>query len=141
LDCGSTGSKVKDVIVSGCESTDTCNLPKGKNVSFTVDFTTNEVVSKATAVVHGIIEGIPTPFPFGHPDACTDSGLACPLKSSTSYTYKQQIFVNPSYPKLKLVVKWEVKDQASKDVFCVEVPVQIVDSAKNQNTLRFHPTI
>ena len=38
---------------------------------------------------------------------------------------------------MNVVVKWEVKDENSDDVFCVEMPVQIQDGPSKDNTLRF----
>jgi hypothetical protein len=32
---------------------------------------------------------------------------------------------------VKLVVKYEVKDQNKNDLFCVEIPVQITDGVKH----------
>ena len=56
------------------------------------------------ASVHGIISGIPMPFPFPQPDACVDSGLACPLQNGQDYTYTTQIPISSSYPKVD--VSW-----------------------------------
>lgn len=127
--CGGSG-KVSDVKVSGCESDPICNLKKGQNSSFSVTFVSNEAVKSATAVVHGIVMGIPVPFPLDNPDACKNSGMSCPLVSGTQYTYVNNVYVSPKYPKVKLVVKYEVKDQNGSDLFCVEVPVQIADGNK-----------
>ena len=43
---------------------------------------------------------------------------------------------------MKVVVKWELKDEHKNDVFCMMVPAQIVDGDKKpvnkvDNTLRF----
>lgn len=98
---------------------------KGKNASFAVTFTINEDSTSAKAIVHGIIAGVPVPFPIPNPDACKDSGLTCPLKKGTQYTYTTQIFVRTEYPSIKLVVKYELQDQNSNDIFCVLIPVEI----------------
>lgn len=59
-----------------------------------------EDVTKVSAVVHGILSGIPVPFPLDNPDGCKDSGLTCPLKSGQPVNYKTSIFVRDSYPKV-----------------------------------------
>jgi Niemann-Pick C2 protein len=127
--CGGSG-KVSDVKVSGCETDPICNLKKGQSSSFAVTFANNEAVTSATAVVHGIVMGLPVPFPLDNPNACKDSGMTCPLDSGTRYTYSNSVYISPKYPKVKLVVKYEVKDQNGSDLFCVEIPVQITDGSK-----------
>ncbi|KAI8482755.1 PREDICTED: epididymal secretory protein E1-like [Branchiostoma belcheri] len=125
LDCGSSVGKIAEVDVTPCPA-EPCELIKGGNTSIAVKFTSNEVVNNATSVVHGILAGVPVPFPLSNPDGCKDSGLECPLKSSTTYTYTTILPVKPVYPQLKLVVKWELKDEKKNDIFCFEVPVKIV---------------
>lgn len=98
---------------------------KNSNVTVTIQFTSKEVVTKATTVVHGIIGGVPIPFPLPHTDACKDCGLTCPLAASKDYEFHQELEVKPEYPALKLVVKWEIQDQSKKDIVCIEVPAQI----------------
>jgi len=127
-DCGSKFGTVKAVRVTGCDTTPICDLPRETNVTFSVDFITKEAVTKGQTVVHGIIAGIPVPFPMDDPDACDGSAqIKCPLKSNQSYTYSSNIAVKSMYPKVKLVVKWEFTEQTGADVFCIELPAQIVD--------------
>ena len=136
--CDDSGrSKIANVSISGCDQEVICPLKKGTNVTISVAFTINEDSKTATAVVHGIISGLPVPFPPDNPAGCKDSGLQCPLKSGSSYVYKTTIYVKPEFPTIKLVVKWELQDDNSKDIFCVEVPVQIIASstARNKNQI------
>lgn len=126
-DCGSVEGKVTKVVMQGCASVDVCPLKKGTNVSVEVSFQPSAAVDKAKAVVHGIIAGVPLPFPLDNADACKDSGLTCPLASGGSFTYKQDIFVQKSFPKVRVVVEWELKNSDGKDVFCIELPASIVD--------------
>jgi hypothetical protein len=65
---------------------------------------TVENTSKVKAVVHGIIAGVPMPFPFPQPDACQNSGLACPLVSGQDYVYNTQIPISSSYPKVQITI-------------------------------------
>ncbi|KAK3605508.1 hypothetical protein CHS0354_004060 [Potamilus streckersoni] len=126
-DCGSAGGKVNAVVIKGCESSDVCKLKRGTNVSIEVDFTSFEASDKATSVVHGIIGGIPVPFPLGNPDACTGCNLDCPLVNGKNYQFMTTLAVLKSYPQIRLVVRWELQDGNSKDIFCLELPAQIVD--------------
>lgn len=125
-DCGSVNGVVTDVNVAGCESAPfQCELVRGQNSSFAIDFDSKSDTSALKAVVHGIIADIPVPFPLDNPDACKDSNIVCPLKSGTHYKYSSSIFVKPSYPALSLTVKWELQDKDGKDVACVYIPVKI----------------
>lgn len=135
--CGGS-AKVSDVKISGCDSDPICSLKKGQDTSFSVTFVSNEAVKSATAVVHGIVFGVPMPFPLDNPDACKNSGMTCPLGPGKQYTYTNNVYVQPKYPTMKLVVKYEVKDQSGNDLFCVEIPVQIVNANKSKtNSLGF----
>lgn len=129
--CDDSGrGKVSAVAVVGCENVPVCVMKKGQNASLSVTFVINEDSSSATAVVHGIVAGVPVPFPLPNPDGCKDSGLKCPLKKGTQYTYSTNIFIRKEYPAIKLVVKFELQDQNSKDIWCVLVPVEIGDGNK-----------
>jgi hypothetical protein len=52
------------------------------------------------ADVHGIIQGLPVPWPLHDPDACHSSGLTCPLQPGNNYHYTSAIQVLKSYPKV-----------------------------------------
>jgi len=136
--CDESGrSKVSAVTIVGCESDPVCVLKKGQNASFAVTFVINEDATSAKAVVHGIVAGVPVPFPIPNPDGCKDSGLTCPLKKGTQYTYSTKIPVKPEYPSIKLVVKFELQDQDSNDIFCVQIPVAIGNGNK-YNVKKLH---
>jgi len=128
-DCGSKEGKIKDVLISGCKPTDNpCIIHKGTNTSLTIDFTTTSPgsITGVKTVVHGIIKGIPVPWPGVHTDACTQSGLVCPLKPSTSYAFTTSLLVSTSYPSIKALVKWELEDdKTGTDIICAIFPVEL----------------
>ncbi|CAH1792715.1 unnamed protein product, partial [Owenia fusiformis] len=126
-DCGSKAGKIASVNVTGCEAEGTCSLKHGTNVTVSACFVPSEVVKTVKANVHGVLSIIPVPFPLSNPDGCVNSNLQCPLQAGKQYCYRSSIFVRPEYPKLKLVVKWELQDQASKDVICFVIPAVITD--------------
>ncbi|KAK2161343.1 hypothetical protein LSH36_118g02046 [Paralvinella palmiformis] len=107
----------------------TCPLPRGRNATITVAFHSSETFSKATAVVHGILADLPVPFPIPNPDGCKSCGLKCPVKKETDNNYATNIFIKDSYPKVRVVVKWELKDENDSDIFCIEIPAEVADSA------------
>ena len=49
-------------------------------------------------MVHGILGGIPVPFPVPQPDACDKQGLTCPLTKDVAYTFKTKLPIKSSYP-------------------------------------------
>lgn len=75
---------------------------KAKSNSIVSRFADKDVTD-VTAVVHGVLSGVPVPFPISHPDACgdKDSGLTCPLTAAGGpYTYTATFFVEKAYPKV-----------------------------------------
>ncbi|KAG7466407.1 hypothetical protein MATL_G00164520 [Megalops atlanticus] len=94
--------------------------------SYAVNVTFSSAVESQTskAVVHGVIAGVPIPFPIPDEDGCK-SGIVCPIQKEKSYSYVNQLPVKHEYPSIKLVVEWELKDDSGKDLFCIEFPVQI----------------
>lgn len=56
------------------------------------------VVSQtSTAVVHGVIAGVPIPFPIPIEDGCK-SGIQCPIQMKQQYHYLNSLPVKSEYP-------------------------------------------
>lgn len=49
--------------------------------------------------MHGIIMGLPMPFPLANPNACSN-GLTCPLEKNKKTHYIAKLPVLKSYPKV-----------------------------------------
>lgn len=79
----------------------------------------------STALVHGILAGIPVFFPIPEPDGCK-CGINCPIQKDKVYNYLNKLPVKSEYPSLKLVVEWELQDDKKNNLFCWEIPVQII---------------
>lgn len=124
-DCGCERGKLINVDVSPCPK-QPCPLVRGSTYTINVTFTSEEDAPSCSAAVYGYIGQLPVPFPLPEPDGCK-SGLSCPLKSGTTYTYISKMEIKPQYPKIKLVVLWKLHDADSKNLFCWEIPVQIID--------------
>lgn len=125
-DCGSKTGKFTQVIIEGCDTTKSeCVLKRNSNVSITIDIALAETATAVKTVVHGKVLGIEMPFPLSNPDACVDSGLKCPLDKNETYRYIARLPVLKSYPKVSVLVKWELQDQNSVDIVCVEIPAKI----------------
>lgn len=78
-----------------------------------------------TTVVHGIIMGVEMPFPLQNPNGCVDSGLECPLSKESAYEYVASLSVLRSYPKVKVEVKWELRNEKNENIVCVLIPAKI----------------
>ncbi|XP_052001067.1 NPC intracellular cholesterol transporter 2-like [Xyrauchen texanus] len=124
LDCGSQDGVVIEVDIQPCPK-QPCQLHKGQSYMVNVTFTSNVSSLTSKAVVHGIVAGLPVPFPIPVEDGCK-CGIQCPIQPKSMYSYVNQLPVKSEYPAIKLVVEWELKDDTSRDLFCVKFPVQIV---------------
>ncbi|ELV09890.1 Epididymal secretory protein E1 [Tupaia chinensis] len=92
-----------------------------------VQFKDCDIQSKnSTASVHGILFGVPVPFPIPEPDGCK-CGISCPIQKAKTYSYLNKLPVKSEYPSVKLVVKWELKDDQNQNLFCWEIPIEIKD--------------
>lgn len=81
-------------------------------------------VDNVTTVVHGILMGVPVPFPLENPDACA-SDIKCPLKSGAPIHYSTKLPVLKQYPKTAVTVKWELQTADKQDIICLEIPAKI----------------
>ncbi|XP_074661698.1 NPC intracellular cholesterol transporter 2-like [Tubulanus polymorphus] len=124
-DCGSKNGKVNSVTVTPCNEFP-CILHRGTSANVAIEFVSNVNSNKLTGSVHGILAGIPIPFPIPESDGCK-SGVACPVTTGTTYTYKASIPVKSIYPSVKVVVKWELKDDNGDDIVCITLPAEIQD--------------
>ncbi|KAM8913242.1 NPC intracellular cholesterol transporter 2-like isoform 1-T4 [Spinachia spinachia] len=125
VDCGSSSGKVALVDIGPCAS-QPCQLHRGQSYSVNVTFDSAVQSQSSTAVVHGIIAGVPIPFPIPIEDGCK-SGIQCPIQKQKKYHYLNSLPVKSEYPSIKLVVEWELRDDSKNDLFCIRFPVQIVN--------------
>lgn len=124
VDCGSVSGKVETVEINPCP-TQPCQLHRGDSYSVNVTFGSDVASQTSTAVVHGVIAGVPVPYNIPVVDGCK-SGIQCPIETGKAYHYVATLPVKDSYPTIKLVVEWELRDDNSKDLFCIKFPVEIV---------------
>ncbi|CAH1637771.1 unnamed protein product [Spodoptera littoralis] len=110
-----------------------CRLKKGTNQSITIKFTPdkdlNEVKNGVSADIGG---GVVVPFLGVDGNSICDKVFtengdkaSCPLKSGTTYLYKDSFPIYAIYPPIKVKVHWELKDDHG-DITCFEVPARIV---------------
>jgi len=65
------------------------------------------VDNSVKADVHGIIQGLPIPWPLHDPNACHLSGLTCPLQPGNNYHYTATFPVLKTYPKVSSSLQTE----------------------------------
>ncbi|XP_028250837.1 NPC intracellular cholesterol transporter 2-like [Parambassis ranga] len=124
IDCGSTSGKVATVDINPCAS-QPCQLHRGDSYSVNVTFNSGVESQTSTAVVHGIVAGVPIPFAIPIVDGCK-SGIQCPIQKQQTCHYQTALPVKAEYPAIKVVVEWELRDDNKQDLFCIKFPVQIV---------------
>lgn len=56
---------------------------------------------ESKAYVHGIIAGVPVPFPIPDSDGCK-SGIQCPIHTQQTYHYANTLAVKKEYPSVSL---------------------------------------
>ncbi|KHJ45113.1 putative epididymal secretory protein E1 [Trichuris suis] len=126
--------QIKEVAVDPCNDPGfTCPLVRGENATISITFVPTKDVSSLTAVVHGITKEAligKVPFHLPNPDACKDSNLVCPLKKGEQYVYRQTLPVKPVYPKLVLLIKWELVEHSGDETKKEDSPVCVILRAK-----------
>jgi len=108
-----------------------CVFEKGTNVTCTISFTPTELVSNGTLKVYGSLGPVKVLFPLPNPNACSDHGLTCPLKSGVPVKLTITLPVKSEYPSATVLVEFKLEDQGNNDVFCFEIPVKIEDADGN----------
>jgi len=131
-DCGSELGIVKDFQVTGCDAAP-CKFVKGNTYAMNLTFVAKAPSTSATVSIHGIIAGVPVPFPLPVTDACK-MGVKCPIGANDANMATMAIPVEASYPSISLYVKIEIKaDDQKQDYACLEFPATITSgSAKDQ---------
>jgi hypothetical protein len=93
------------------------------------------------ADVHGVIQGLPVPWPLHDPDACHLSGLTCPLQPGNNYHYTSNIQVLKSYPRVSSSLQTKhvfMLHQIVADVWKTWRRYSISESQNSAILSRFH---
>ncbi|CAG5119328.1 unnamed protein product [Candidula unifasciata] len=108
------------VELSPCTS-QPCNFKHGQTVNVKITFTANNDTPTLKSTVYGIVFNVPVEFPLPNADACSNSGLTCPIQKGQTYTYSSSFDVKDSYPQIELVVMWKLQGASSNEV-CFTFP-------------------
>ncbi|GFO11960.1 epididymal secretory protein e1 [Plakobranchus ocellatus] len=112
------------VRISPCP-TQPCSFKHGETVHVEIDFTPRNNSDTLKSEVFGIISGIAVPYPLPNPDACKDSNINCPISPGQALTYKSSFDVRDSYPKIQVIVMWQLNAGKTNQV-CFTFPMAIV---------------
>ncbi|CAF3974951.1 unnamed protein product [Adineta steineri] len=123
-DCGSPSGTIQAFVVTDC-TTVPCKFIKGHTYSMNLTVQAKTPSATASVALHGIIGGIPVPFPIGEPNACK-LGAKCPIASGDVNVVSFSLPVLSSYPAISLYVKIElVADDQKNDYACLQFPATI----------------
>ncbi|CAG5043549.1 unnamed protein product [Parnassius apollo] len=125
-DCGSKLATLEKVQLSGCaETAKECVFKRNSNFTLSLDFTPSKDVKVIEAELHGVIMNMVAPFPLPQPDGCKNNGLTCPLKAGQKASYVMTLPILKSYPKVRAVAKWELKNEDHENLICILIPLKI----------------
>ncbi|XP_012868985.1 PREDICTED: epididymal secretory protein E1 [Dipodomys ordii] len=121
---GSDTTKCFNASATGHEAQPTtCPGLTYADISFFIFFLDTQS-KNSTALVRGILFGVPVPFPIPEPDGCK-SGISCPIQKDKTYSYLNKLPVKNEYPSVKLVVEWLLQDEKNRNFFCWKIPIEI----------------
>lgn len=119
------GGEFKEVRVDPCPEVP-CKFQKGKSVRIEVDFIPKESFEKVQASFKGeVTPNTWLPLPGFKKDACSRSGLQCPLEAGKTYTFSKTIRVLPAFPSLETKAECRLKGDNGTTIFCFIMPVKI----------------
>ncbi|CAF0925012.1 unnamed protein product [Rotaria sordida] len=133
-DCGSELGTIQSFTVTDCP-TAPCKFEKGKTYAMNLTFTAKAPSKTASVSIHGVIGGIPVPFPLPDPDACK-MNVKCPVNQNDKNEASMSLPVLSSYPSISLYVKIEIKaDDQHQDYACLTFPATITSGSGHKRNL------
>lgn len=123
-DCGSVDGTWTGLAVNECDGSFECVVKRGRDATLTINFTSRVTSRKVTPVIHGILGPLEVPFPVPQETDCPTS-VTCPIQPDELYTYQGSFPVEAYYPEISVKMKLELRDDAEKDLVCLEVPVRV----------------
>nr|CDS25987.1 GTP binding protein Parf [Hymenolepis microstoma] len=136
VDCSTPSSQGKyiDASVVPCNE-DPCVLKRGHNTSINIQFTPTELVKGGKIVVHGIIRGIPVPFPLPDNNLCHFLKSGCNAQPNVPTEMDYSLYVKESYPPISVEIKWQLVDDLGVDLVCIKFPAKLQSASHTVNTL------
>ena len=122
-DCGSVQGKVHSVEVIPCRH-EPCFIRTGDDYTIQVSFTSLVQSQTSKAKAYAMLSFGPRRIQIPEPDGCK-SGIKCPIEVGNPLLYKATLNVPSIFPYAKGEVKWRLRDDSKKNLFCIEFPVEI----------------
>ena len=133
-DCGSGAGTIQAFQVTNCDKAP-CVFVKGNTYAMNLTFQAKAASKASTVSIHGIIAGVPVPFPIPVSDGCK-LGLKCPVNSGDVNLAQLSLAVLSSYPSISLYAKIEVgANDAKEDYVCLQFPATITGSNSHARLL------
>ncbi|KAM3171754.1 hypothetical protein ACTXT7_015977, partial [Hymenolepis weldensis] len=104
---------------------DPCVLEKGHNTSINIQFIPAELVKGGKIVVHGIISGIPVPFPLPDNNLCHFLKSGCDAQPNVPTEMDYSLYVKETYPSIHIGIKWQLVDDLGVDLVCIKFPAKL----------------
>lgn len=123
---GSRGT-IFEVQFDGCDEVP-CEVHHGETVHGRLQFESDVAADTLTCKLYAIIGGVEVEFPGGCPrvDACADLNEGdCPIEVGEYFEYEMTMYIDPSFPTTEVIGKWTLKDEASENVVCFTIPIDI----------------
>ncbi|XP_053399208.1 NPC intracellular cholesterol transporter 2-like [Mercenaria mercenaria] len=121
--CESHGT-INSILFEPCQK-EPCHVQGSQNYTAQVNFTAHEHSMTLENIYHGFFAGVQVPFEVNPKDACTDSGIHCPLIPGESHVYVANVTI-PAYATsvgMRLAGQWEVRDDTGHNLMCFVFPL------------------
>ncbi|VDN96577.1 unnamed protein product [Rodentolepis nana] len=94
-----------------------------------------ELVKGGKIVVHGIISGIPIPFPLPDNNLCHFLKSGCNAQPNVPTEMDYSLYVKETYPPIPVEIKWQLVDDLGVDLVCIKFPAKLQSTSRTVNTL------
>ncbi|XP_044730678.1 NPC intracellular cholesterol transporter 2-like, partial [Chrysoperla carnea] len=110
-ECNDDIPKPVNVDVKGCTQ-EPCSLPRGESITVNITFVVPYNSDILWAKVNPIVFGIPSVFELPDPNVCNAllNGY-CPVDQNELLTYRLEMPVLSTYPKISLSIKFSIEDE------------------------------
>jgi len=126
-------AEVFDVKIEPCNRSKRgqCRLIRGKSTSITFSFKPKYKVEKVKMRITGKLGGW-LPLPMDDDDGCKGTGLDCTngLKANKKQTFQLSLPIKTVYPRLRLPVSIELRNEDNTNIVCFKFPTQIIDESE-----------
>ena len=113
--------------INGCTGFP-CTFKRNSTSSIKLSLVPNRKITDLKMRISGQINGRDFPFSVNDKNLCLQTIKSlknCTLNKNTTYLYEHSLPILKEYPKIQVVVKYELLDQKKHTVSCLSFPVKI----------------